>query len=85
MFVDEINKIIIDITQSLPNVSFLQQSIIYNRVRFLGCTLWSMEDSKLTSFMNDFTMIKDMTAEKYMALHVSDLNWKIIQMTMIKQ
>lgn len=65
-----------DFTLQLPNVDFLQcRSVIYDRVRFLGCTLWSTPDKKLSGRMNDYHLIPDMTVEKCQALHNSHVDW----------
>lgn len=65
-----------DFTLQLPNVDFLQcRSVIHDRVRFLGCTLWSNPSKKLSRHMNDYHLIPDMTVKKCQALHNSHVDW----------
>lgn len=74
--IEEIDKMINTLTSSLPNVHFLQrESFIYDRVRFLGCTLWSDCDSELSKYMNDYTYIKDFTPEISKNIHNVDVEW----------
>lgn len=74
--IEDIDKIARSLTNELPNVHFLQRDVlIYQRVRFLGCTLWSTADPSLTKYMNDYEMIKDMTAEKSNDLNSQDVKW----------
>lgn len=73
---EDIDKITRCVTDDLPNVHFLQRdSFIYNRVRFLGCTLWSMADPNLTQYMNDYEMIQNMTANKSIELYEQNRKW----------
>ena len=73
----EIDDKIREVTESFNNVHFLQRdSIIYNRVRFLGCTLWSrVKNSSNCVYMNDFTLIPEMTFNMYRSLHTNDVKW----------
>lgn len=74
--IEEVDKLIEIQVSSLPNVHFLQRTVfIYNRVRFLGCTLWSEVDRDAAHKMNDFEMIKGMTTDKYRELHSRDVEW----------
>jgi len=73
---DLVDANIRDFVATLTNVHFLQRdSFIYNRVRFLGCTLWTISDPALTSQMNDYSMIPCMTSDKCTALHNRDVEW----------
>jgi predicted phosphodiesterase len=56
------------------NIHFLQMnSVIYNRIRFLGCTLWSKPtDKTLCKYMNDFKFI---TFEDYVKMHDTHREW----------
>lgn len=73
---DQIDIMIHKITSSFPNVHFLNRtSLIHNRIRFLGCTLWSVPDPSSYHYMNDFTMIEDMTPIEYNRLHEQDSTW----------
>lgn len=78
---DMVDQNIRDFVATLSNVYFLQRdSVIYNRVRFLGCTLWTLSDPLLTSCMNDYTNIPSMTADKCMALHNQNKQWLAMQL-----
>jgi predicted phosphodiesterase len=73
---DDVDAELTRFTSVLPNVHFLQRtSVIYNRVRFLGCTLWSMSDGALTSTMNDYHSIRDFTSDRCTSLHLRDAAW----------
>lgn len=74
--IDDIDKMVTVITGSLPNVHFLQRSsVVYNRVRFIGCTLWTQSDPTLTKYMNDYEYIKDFTADTCDKLNSHDVKW----------
>jgi predicted phosphohydrolase len=74
---EDVDELVERITTSLPNVHFLQRkSMIYNRIRFLGCTLWSIVDSdKLYYDRSDYKMIPNMTAENSTNLCKRDSTW----------
>lgn len=73
---DDIDQTITDLTNSLPNVHFMQRNVvIYNRIRFLGCTLWIQADPILASGINDYNYIPNLTPEKCTELHVRDIKW----------
>lgn len=71
-----VDNIISDFTATLTNVHFLQRnSMIYNRTRFLGCTLWTKPDQSLTSSINDYGMIPDMSVHKCNELYATNVVW----------
>lgn len=73
---DETDACIDKFTKSLPNVYFMQRnSIIYNRVRFLGCTLWTRSNLSLSQGVNDYTYIPDFTVNRCEELHARDVKW----------
>lgn len=81
---EQIDNMIATFTATLPNVHFLQRtSIIHNRVRFMGCTLWTPSDYKLSDQMNDYNCIKDMTTEKCREIHLGDVSWLTEQLAEI--
>lgn len=80
--IDDIDSIIRNIVLEIPNIHFLQRnSYIYNRVRFLGCTLWSIANPKLTWRLNDFKCISDMDADKYTNMFLRDSTWLYSQLS----
>lgn len=56
------------------DIHFLQmESIIYNKIKFTGCTLWSNPlDLTLCKYMNDFNYI---TADEYVSTHMIHKKW----------
>lgn len=73
---DEVDARMRSIARSLPNVHFLQRdSHVHDRVRFLGCTLWSRSDPALAGSMNDYRMIPGMTPSESNAMHTRDAAW----------
>lgn len=73
---ENIDKIIREFTTTLPNVHFLQRdSVIFDRIRFLGCTLWTIPDPTATSSMNDYKMIPGMTVSKCNELYNENVQW----------
>lgn len=71
-----IDNIIREFVTTLPNVHFLQRdSVIYNRTRFLGCTLWTIPDPMLTDSINDYRMIPDMSLYKCNELYAMNVEW----------
>jgi DNA repair exonuclease SbcCD nuclease subunit len=80
--IDEINKIIINFTDAFVNVHYIQQNIvIHNRVRFLGCTLWTKSDPILSYKIGDYKHILNLTPEKCTELHNYDINWLETQLS----
>ena len=74
--IDEIDHAIESLTQTLPNVHFIQRtSFIHDRVRFLGCTLWIHADPQLAYKMNDFDHIADFTPDKCDEFNDRDIKW----------
>jgi predicted phosphodiesterase len=70
------------------DIHFLQmRSIIYERVKFIGCTLWSeVKDSSLTKYMNDFNKIKSndnqpLTISEYNDIHTLHRKWLETELT----
>ena len=59
------------------DIHFLQKnSIEYNGVTFLGCTLWShTTNPSLCKYMNDFYKIKDFTFDSYIITHLDHKEW----------
>jgi len=63
------------------NIHFLQtDSIVYNRVKFIGCTLWSNPSNlSLCKYMNDFNRIstddQTFTFDKYVSNHLAHKSW----------
>lgn len=81
---DEVDAELTRFAATLPNVHFLQRtSVIYNRVRFVGCTLWSVADRTLTSTMNDYRSIRDFTADRCTTLNRQDAAWLQEQLSSI--
>lgn len=73
---DEVNKLVTLTAESLPNVHFLnQKAVVFNRVRFVGCTLWTKSDFRLSKYMNDYNCIPSMTPSLCEELHNSDVAW----------
>ena len=73
---DEVNKFVALTAHSIPNVHFLNHdSFIINKVRFLGCTLWTKSDPKLAKYMNDYNRIPWMTPALCQQLHDNDVAW----------
>lgn len=67
---------ITNIAEEYSNVDFLQRScVVYQGVRFLGCTLWTKSDRGLAKYMNDYTQIPGMTPERCRCLHNEDIAW----------
>ena len=56
------------------NIHFLQMNyVIYNHIKFIGCTLWSNpKDQTLCNYMNDFNYI---TFTDYIATHKLHKDW----------
>jgi len=56
------------------NIHFLQMNyIIYNRIKFMGCTLWSHpKDETLCKYMNDFNYIN---FTDYISTHKQHKDW----------
>lgn len=56
------------------NIHFLQMdSIIYNNVKFMGCTLWSNPtDKSLSKYMNDFKFV---SWDQYTSTHQLHKEW----------
>lgn len=73
----KINKLCLD----HDNIHFLQLgSIVYNRIKFMGCTLWSEPtDPSLCKYMNDFNYIstddRTFTFDKYVSKHLIHKEW----------
>lgn len=69
-------RLLREIKDKLPNVHYLQcESIIINKVEFLGCTLWS-DISNIDKWMtNDGASIKDFSLNKYYELYQSHSAW----------
>ncbi|CAH6420379.1 Hypothetical protein HVR_LOCUS1177 [uncultured virus] len=79
--IEEIDDMVRNIANSLPNVHFLQRSaFIYNRVRFLGCTLWTQSKPDLSKYMNDYQYISNMTPSLCESLHKADVEWLTSQL-----
>jgi len=58
------------------NIHFLQlNSLIYKNVKFMGCTLWSQADQKLSKYMNDFNYIQNFNSNDYQQLHEKHSKW----------
>ncbi len=75
---DMVEKEIREFVTSLPNVHFLQMdTFIYKRVRFLGCTLWTKSDARLSHLMNDYNEIPNMTPAKCNFIHQTHTSWLI--------
>jgi len=73
---DQVNKLVTLTAESLPNVHFLnQKAVVFNRVRFMGCTLWTKSDFRLSKYMNDYNCIPCMTPSLCEELHNSDVAW----------
>ena len=80
---EQIDEMVKNICGKLHNVHFLQRnSVVYNRVRFIGCTLWSHGESYLAIGMHDYVYIQDMTVEKSNSLHEHDVEWLEQQLSM---
>lgn len=74
--ISDVNKIIDDLCNSLPNVYFMnRRSVVHDRVRFLGCTLWTRSDKELSQYMNDYNYIPEFTSEVCEKMHHSDIMW----------
>uniref|UniRef100_A0A6C0C8N9 Calcineurin-like phosphoesterase domain-containing protein n=1 Tax=viral metagenome TaxID=1070528 RepID=A0A6C0C8N9_9ZZZZ len=69
------------------DIIFLQKdSLIFDRIKFIGCTLWSNpEDPSLCKYMNDFNRIHDMTFQKYNMIHQEHKKWLIEEVTIAKK
>jgi predicted phosphodiesterase len=73
---EEVDNIIYESSSLLSNVHFLNRtSFVYERVRFIGCTLWTQSDPNLCHHMNDYTMIPGMTSDRCNQLHERDRDW----------
>lgn len=73
---DKIDQYIKNLCEKFTNVHFLQcDSFVYNRVRFLGCTLWSPGEQRLVNRMNDYSKIPYFTLAKSQELHEQHLAW----------
>lgn len=73
---DSVEKELRTFVETLPNVKMLQlDEFIFNRVRFLGCTLWSPGDPKLSEMMNDYRQINAFSPDKSAELHKIHTAW----------
>lgn len=73
---NQIDDEIRELAKSIPNFYFLQKDeLILDRVRFLGCTLWTDPDPSLIENMNDYFLIRDMTADHCKKLHLDHKAW----------
>ena len=68
---------------TLPNVHVLQMgTFVYQRVRFLGCTLWSPGSAQLAGMMNDYSQIGGFSASISSELHTTHSAWLRVQLAM---
>jgi len=69
------------------DVQFLQMdSLIFNRIKFVGCTLWSQpNDHTLCKYMNDFNKIHQMTYQKYVTEHNLHKEWLVSEVAAEKK
>lgn len=70
----EVDNQIKNLCSDEDDIHFLQmESVIYNRVKFTGCTLWTHPtDLTLCKYMNDFNYI---SADEYVSTHLLHKNW----------
>ena len=74
--IEDVNKLVEKIADAIPNVHFLnRKSVIFDRVRFLGCTLWTKSNRRLARAMNDYYRIPGMTPDVCEELHKRDVTW----------
>jgi len=78
-----IDSLISSITSSFSNVHFLQRSsLVFNRVRFLGCTLWSLSDPSLILNVSDYSHIPSMSSDLCIHMHTRDSDWLTSQLAL---
>lgn len=88
--VDEIEASIKKICTELENVHFLQKSsVILNRIKFIGCTLWSNgTDKSIAKYINDFNYIssekKDFGLDTHIGLHANHKKWLELELAKSK-
>lgn len=78
----DIDYQIYKLSKEINNVHFLQNNVyIYNRIRFLGCTLWTESDYFLAHTMRDYSCIPDMTSDKCNDLFRKHSSWLSLQLS----
>ncbi len=86
----EIDDKIRDICSADEDISFLQkESVIYDRIKFIGCTLWSHPtDPTLCKYMNDFKQISrtdhSFNFDYYVGTHLLHKKWIESELSMGK-
>jgi DNA repair exonuclease SbcCD nuclease subunit len=73
---ESIEELLFKIADEFDNVHYLQKGeLIVDDIRFLGCTMWTPSHPTLTTLMNDYSVIPDMTYELCRDIHRDHKSW----------